>query len=155
MTFILSLDANSPDYSAIIDLIPRYERKVKEAEPIFQMEGRRLEEVMRTLPHYQSSYDQAYQDMKALEEWLNNVKDKINSKYWRKYNEHYTRALSTKDIQSYISGEKEIVEINQVLTEVSLIRNNLLSIVEALKQMGWMVGNITKLRIAEMQDAIL
>lgn len=155
MSFLLSLDDSSTDYSKVIELIPRYEQKVKDAEPIFKIEGKRLEEVMRTLPHYQSSYDQSYQDMKALEEWLNNLKEKMNARHWKKYNEHYSRTLSTRDIQSYIAGEKDIVEINQVIIEVSLIKNNLFAIVESLKQMGWMVGNITKLRISEMQDAIL
>ena len=155
MTFLLSLDEDSTDYSKVVELLPRYEQKIKEAEPIFKLDGRRLEEIMRTLPHYQANYDQAYQDMKSLEEWLNVVKDRINAKYWRKYNENYSRALSTKDIQSYIAGEKEIVQINQVLTEVGLIKSHLFSIVESVKQLGWMVGNITKLRVSEMQDATL
>jgi hypothetical protein len=155
MTFLLSLDENSTDYSKIIDLLPRYEQKVKEAAPIFNLEGRRLEEIMRTLPHYQSNYDQTYQELKALEEWMTVIKDRLVAKYWRKYTESYSRVLTTRDIQAYIAGEKEIVQINQIMTEVSLIKNDALSIVEAIKQMGWMVGNITKLRIAEMEDAIL
>ncbi len=155
MSFLLTLDNTSSDYSKIVDILPRYEALIGEAEPIFQIEGKRLEEVMRTLPHYQSRYDQAYQDMKALEEWIGTVRDRITSRLWKKYNEHYSRALSTKDIQSYIAGEKDILEINQVVTEVSLIKNNLFAIVEALKQMGWMLGHVTKLRVAELQDATL
>lgn len=153
MSYLLTLDEKQMD--SILSQIERYENQIKSAEPIFQLEGRRIEEIARTLPHYQSSYDQALNELKGLEEWLTNIKDKITAKLWKKYTEGYSRQLSTKDIQMYIGGEKEIVEINQILVEVTLLKNNMASIVEALKQMGWMLGHITKLRIAEMQDAIL
>ncbi len=153
MTFLLTLDEEKLD--EIIPLLPKYEQKIAAAEPIFKIEGRRLEEVMRTLPHYQSSYDQSFQEMKGLEEWVINIKEKRIGKLWRNYNEGYSRQLSTKDIGMYIAAEKDIVELNQILIEIVALKNNLSSIVEALKQLGWMVGHITKLRISEMQDAIL
>lgn len=153
MSFLLQLDDDKLE--DIIPLLDRYEKKCAAAEPIFKIEGHRLEEVMRTLPHYQSSYDQTYQELKSLEDWILNIKDKKVAKLWKKYNENYSRQLSTKDIQMYIAGEKEIVELNQIIIEVVALKNNFAAIVEALKNLGWMVGHITKLRIAEMQDAIL
>lgn len=154
MTFLLTLSEEQFD-EQIVSLIPKYEQKVQAAEPIFKIEGRRLEEVARTLPHYLSNYDQAYQEMKSLEEWANTIKEKKTARFWKKYNEGYSRTLTTRDIQAYIGGEKEIVDISQLIVEITSIKNQLGSIVEALKQMGWMVSHITKLRVAEMQDAIL
>lgn len=153
MSIILTLDENSLD--CVVPLIDKYENNIKAAEPIFKLEGRRLEEIMRTLPHYQASYDEMYNESKSIIEWIESIKSKRTAKLWKKYNEGYSRQLSTKDIQIYIEGEKEIIELNQILIEMVLIKNNLFSIVDALKQMGWMMGNITKLRISEMQDAIL
>lgn len=153
MSFILTLDEEKLD--VIITLLPKYEDKIKAAEPIFKLEGRRLEEVMRTLPHYQASYDEMLNELKSLEAWIEGIRDKKTARLWKKYNEAYSRALSTRDIQAYIAGEKDIVEINQIIIEVSLLRSHMFSIVEALKQIGWMVGHMTKLRVAELQDAIL
>lgn len=153
MSFLLTLSEDK--LGEIVPLLPKYEEKIAAAEPIFKIEGKRLEEVARTLPHYQSSYDQSLQEVKALEEWLINIKEKIVGKLWKKYTEGYNFKLSTRDIQAYIAADKEIVDINQILIEVVYIKNNLNSIVDALRQMGWMVGHMTKLRVAEMQDAIL
>lgn len=153
MSFILTLDEDKLD--AIIPLLPKYEERIRNAETIFKLEGRRLEEIMRTLPHHQASYDESLNELKALDEWVNNIKEKKIAKFWKKYNEGYSRQLTTRDIQAYIAGEKEIVEINQIIIEVTLLKNNLASIVEALRQLGWMVGHVTKLRVAEMQDAVL
>ena len=153
MSFLLTLEEDK--LMEIIELLPRYEAKINAAEPIFELEGRKLEEIMRTLPHYQSSYDQSLNELKGLVEWLENMKAKKVGRLWKKYTEGYSRALTAKDVQAYIGNEKEIIEINQIIIEVVMLRNNLESIVEALGQMGWMVGHITKLRISEMQDAIL
>jgi hypothetical protein len=153
VSFLLTLSEDKLE--EIVSLLPRYEERIKAAEPIFRLEERRLEEVMRVLPHHQSSYDQSHQEMKALEEWLNNIREKKVGKLWKKYTESYSRALSAKDIQAYINAEPDIVALNQIIIEVVLLKNNLSAIVESLQQMGWMCGHITKLRISEMQDAIL
>lgn len=153
MSFILLLEDTKLE--EIVNHLPKYEQMIKDAEPIFKLEGRHLEEIIRTLPHYQSRYDQAVQEMKALDEWLGGVKDKRTAKLWKKYVEGYPKQLATRDVQAYIAGEKEIVELNQIAIEVTLIKNHLTSIVEAIKQMGWMVAHITKLRVAELNDLTL
>jgi len=153
MSFLLLLSEDKLEQ--IVTLLPKYEDKIDAAEKIFQLEGEKLEHIIRTLPSYQATYDQAYQEMRALEEWVNNIKEKRVAKCWKKYLEGYSKALSTRDIQAYIAGEKEIVEMNQIIIEVVLIKNKLLAIVEAIKQLGWMVGHTTKLRISELQDVVL
>ncbi len=153
MSFLLLLSEEKLE--EIVSILPKYEDKIDRAEKIFEIEGIKLEEIIRTLPSYQASYDQSFHEMKALEAWLENIKEKRVAKFWKKYNEGYSRALSTRDIQSYIAGEKDIVEMNQIIIEVLLIKNKLFSIVEAIKQMGWMVGHVTKLRVSELQDVIL
>jgi hypothetical protein len=153
MSFLMGLDEDK--LSEILPILEKYDTKCKAAETIFQLEGRKLEEIMRTIPHYQASYDQSFQELKGIEEWLNVMKDKNVGKKWKKYTESYSRQLTTKDIQAYIAAEKEIVEYNQLLVEVTHLKNSCESIVEAIKQMGWMMSNVTKLRIAEMQDAVL
>jgi len=151
----LTLQLDESKLPEIIPVLEKYQAKVDAAEPIFKIEGRRLEEVARTLPHYQASYDMYLQDVKSVEEWLNVIKEKKVGKLWKKYTEGYSRQLTAKDIQAYIGADQEIVEINQIQIEVVRLKSHLASIVEALKQMGWMVGHMTKLRVSELQDAVL
>jgi len=153
MSFLLTIEESKLE--AIIDLLEKYEHMVQAAAPIFKLEGRRLEEIMRTLPRHQAEYDLAFQELKSLEEWLETIKEKRTAKYWKKYLEGYPKQLATRDIQSYIAGEKEIVEMNQFIIEVTMIKNQLASIVEAIKQMAWMTGHTTKLRVAELGDVVL
>lgn len=158
MSFVMTLpdDGNFDMFGEqIADHLARYEKLIEEAEPIFKVEGRLIEEVCKTIPHYQARYDQAYHEVKALEEWINVAKERKLARLWKKYNEGYSRQLTTRDIQAYINGEKDIVDINQLLVETTLIKNNLFAIVDAVKQLAWTMSNIVKLRVAQIQDTSL
>ena len=139
----------------ILRLILEYEAKVDKAEKLFELTGVKLEEACRVLPKNLMTYDRYYHDMKTLEEWLIVRREQVQSKLWKKFTEGYPRALAAKDIQMYIQGDPEFVEHTETILEVSDIKTKLQSIVKAFEQMGWMLGHMTKLRVAELQDAIL
>jgi hypothetical protein len=153
MSFLLSIDENN--LGQLIPFIDRYEQLILDIEPYFDLNGKRLEAQCKDLPHYMSKYDQSYQELKSLEEWLVSKRDKVAARLWKKYTEGYSRALTSKDIQMYIAGEKDFVEFTEFILEIGNLKGKFQSIVKSLEQMGWMLSHITKLRVAEMQDAIL
>lgn len=153
MSFLLSLDEDN--LGQLIPFIERYEKLIDEIEPYFNMNGKRLEELCKDLPHYVSRYDQSYQELKSLEEWLISRRDKVAARLWKKYTEGYSRALTSKDIQMYIAGEKDFVVFTEFILEIGSLKGKFQSIVKALGEMSWMLSHMTKLRVAEMQDAIL
>lgn len=131
-----------------------WKEEVQRAKPIFDIEGERLEKIARDLPHHQVFYAQKALEARAVVKWLEVNKGRTESRYIKNYNQS-PRALGVKEQAQYLQGEKEIVELNQLIVEAELCRGQLEEIVEAVKQLGWMVGNITKLRVAEMQDAVI
>lgn len=157
MSVVMTLDTKDDAelFPQLLCLIMKYEKYVEEAEPLFQIDGKKLEEVCRTLPKNLVIYDRHYHEMKTLEEWLMVRREKIQAKLWKKYLEGYARALASKDIQMYIQGDKEFVEFTEIILEVANIKAKLQSIVKAFENMSWMLGHITKLRVAELQDTVL
>lgn len=145
----------SQDLANVLNYIKRYEEALKEAPSLFQIEGRKLEHVNRTLPGHLARYDEMYNELKTLEEFLEKKKEIIISPLWKKYNEKYSRQLSQRDIQAYIAGETDVVSITELILEVKLIKEQFASVVKALEQMGWSLKNIVELRIHELQDAVL
>lgn len=144
------------DFSKIVSYLEKYDQYIVDAEPLFQLVGRKLEEVNRTLPGHLSRYKQLFDEIKSLEDFLSNVYlTRIVSRHFKAYNEKYPRALSTKDITIYIDNEEDVVTTKEIIIEVKIIKDKLQSIVEALEQLGWSLKNIVELRINEMQDAIL
>lgn len=153
MSFLFELDENhlSEQLPAIFE---RFERDAKTADLLFNIEGERLELVARNVPMHQAHYSMKAQEAKHLVKWLENYKAKQEAIVLKNYNRGQ-RALSATDQRILLAGEKDIVETNQLIIEASLLANQLADIVEGFKQMGWMVGNITKVRVAELQDIII
>jgi hypothetical protein len=158
MSFILDIAEAAKTEDDVVNVLakelPRLERRVKEAEPIFKLEGQRLEVIARSLPYHQVEYDQLLREAKALVKWLENWKAKQESKHLKNY-QRAQRALSAKETSVFIAGEPEIVELNELLIELQLVADKLDAIVESIKQMGWMIQNMVKLRVAELHDVVI
>lgn len=153
MSFLFELDEEKYQ-EQLPDLFAKAEKEIAKAEPLFSIEGERLEILMRDLPKHQSHYAQKCQEMKHLMKWLENSKDKLEATHHKNYSKGQ-RALSTTDQRVLMGGEKNIVEMNQLIIESTLLYSQLNSIVEAFVSMGWMLGHITKLRVAELSEIII
>lgn len=153
MSFLFTLEEDKLG-TQLPSIFAKYEKKIAEAEPLFKLEGMRLEVIARSLPYHQVEYEEFSQDMKQVMKWLENYKAKVESRLLKNYMQGQ-RALGAREINAFIAGEQEIVELNQLLIESNLLHSKLDAIVEGFKQMGWMVGAIVKLRVAELSEVIL
>jgi hypothetical protein len=132
----------------------QWQEEINQAEPIFDIEGERLEKLARDIPHHQFFYAKRAQEARAVVKWLEIDKARKESRHMKNYN-NSARALGVREQALYIQGEKDVVELNQLIVEANLKQQQFDEVVEAIKQMGWMLGHITKLRVVEMQDVII
>lgn len=132
----------------------QWQEEIDAAEPVFDIEGERLEKLARDIPHHQFFYAKRAQEARAVVKWLEIEKARKESRHVKNYN-NSPRALGVKEQSLYIQGEKDVVELNQLIVEANLKQQHFDEIVEAIKQMAWMCSNIVKLRVAEMHDAII
>ncbi len=153
MSFLFTLEEGRFDQQ-LPEIFERYEQHVRDAEPLFKLEGVRLELIVRDLPMSQTFYAHRAAEMKQVIKWLENHKLKLESKYTKNYSQGQ-RALGVREAAIFIGGEKELVELNQLIIEAALIYQQLDDVVEGFKQLGWMCGHITKLRVTELQDIML
>ena len=93
------------------------------------------------------------QEIEAILEYLNIEKRQLRSKTFKKYLENYQRALSSRDVEKYVDGEPDVVDMEKIVNEFALLRNKWLGIIKGLDQKQWQITNIVKLRVAGMEDA--
>lgn len=157
MSILFKLDTEDDNafFSGVTDILIEYQTLVNNAEPLFQIEGKKLDSVCQVLPKNLYLYNRYFLDMKTLEEYLIIKRNQIQAKLWKKYVEGYPKALATKDIQNYILGDADYVALSRVIIEVQDLKEKFKAITEAFEQMNWQLSNITKLRIAEIQETIL
>lgn len=95
------------------------------------------------------------QEVEAILKYLNIQYDRLRSKHYRHYLEHYNRDLTDRSIEKYIDGEDDIVVMSEMINEISLVRNKFLSIIKGLDVKQYQIGHIVKLRTAGLENITL
>ena len=112
-----------------------------------------LEKASASLPGIVEQRFSQLQQLEAILEYLNIELRRVRSKTFIKFFEHYQRALTSRDAEKYVDGDQEVIDMEKVINEFALIRNQWLGITNGLDQKQWQITNIVKLRVAGMEDA--
>lgn len=139
------------DMSLLPDMVEFFNKQLADAQTETKIRGS-LEKNSQDLPGIVSHRFNQLQEIESVLKFLNVKYDKMRSDHYRRYLERYNRELSDRSIEKYIDGESDIVDMNNLINEVALVRNKYLGIMKGLDAKGFSLGNITRLRIAGMND---
>lgn len=95
-----------------------------------------------------SRYEYRVSQLQEIEAILRHFEIKLSQKksvLYQKYLENYQRALSSSDIKIYIEGQPEIVAIQQIINEISLVRNKFLGLTKGFETANYQLSNLSKL----------
>lgn len=144
----------SRDISKIPDAVLYFENELEDARQEVRLHGN-LEKAAASMPGVVEHRFSQLQEIEAILEYLNIELRRLKSSFFRKYLENYARALSSRDVEKYVDGESDVVDMEKIINEFALLRNKWLGITKGLDQKQWQITNITKLRVAGMEDAKL
>ena len=136
----------------IVPAIEHFEKQLDEARLDCGLKGN-VEKHSRDMPGIVEYRFNQLQELEAILEHLNIEMRKIRNKHYRKYLEGYNKALSSRDAEKYVDGEQDVVDMEKIINEFALLRNQWLGITKGLDQKQWQITNIVKLRVAGMEDA--
>lgn len=111
-----------------------------------------IEKNLASLPGITEHCFTGLQEIEAVLQFLNIELKKIQRKHFQKYFEHYNRALTSREVEKYCSGEPEILEYEMLINEVALLRNKFLALMKGLESKNFMLGHIVKLKAAGFDD---
>jgi hypothetical protein len=138
--------------NAIPDFIDYYEKELEEAKREVTVYGN-IEKNLAGLPGVTERRFNQLQEIEAVLNYLNIQLRKIRTKHFKKYLEGYARALTARDAEKYVDGEDEVIDFETIINEVALLRNRWLGIMKGLESKNFMLGHVTRLRTAGMEDA--
>lgn len=141
------------DLTKIADCIDYFENEYVDAKDELSFKGKSIERHGSELPGLVEHRYGQLQEIESILEHLNIQLRKLRSKKFKQYLEAYNRQLSSRDAEKYIDGETEVVDMHMLVNEFALLRNQFLGISKGLDTKNWMVGHITKLRVAGLDDA--
>ena len=142
----------SNNLGKIPECIEYYENQLEEARVECGLTGN-IERNAKDVPGIVEHRFNQLQQIEAILEYLNIELRRTRSKAFKKFLENYNRALSSRDAEKYVDGEQDVVDMDKIINEFALLRNQWLGITKGLDQKQWQITNIVKLRVAGMEDA--
>lgn len=140
------------DISKISDFIAYYEKELIQAKKEVSIYGS-VEKNLAMLPGITEQRFNQLQEIDAVLNHLNMQLRKVQKKHFKIYLEGYARALTSKDAMIYANSEDECLEVEELVNEVSLLRNKYLGIMKGLESKNYMISSITRLKCAGLDDA--
>jgi len=142
------------DDSKIPDAVSYYYAEYQNAKTECEIKGT-LEKISQALPGIVEHRFSQLQDIDAILHYLNIERNKIYKVEYEKYLLTYQKVLKSSEIEKFVKGEASIADMDLLIGEVSKIRNLYTGIIKGLDIKQWQVTNITKLRVAGLDDAQL
>ena len=136
------------------DFVSYYEAELNAAKLDTSIKGV-IEKNLAGLPGITEHRFNQLQEIEAVLNYLNIQLRKTRSLAFKKYLENYNRALTSRDAERYCDQESDVVDMETLVNEVALLRNRWLGIMKALESKNFMLGHITRLRTAGMEDISL
>ena len=141
----------SKDIAHLPGCIDHYYLELEEARREVKIYGN-IEKASASLPGIVEQRFNQLQEIEGILEYLNIELRRLKSKTFRKYLENYQRALSSRDVEKYVEGEADVVDMEKIINEFALLRNQWLGVIKGLDIKQWQMSNIIKLRTAGMED---
>lgn len=134
--------------------IDYFQKELGDARRELNLTGARLEALGQKLPGMIEYRYAQLQEVEAILEYLNIRLNQIRSHTFQKY-KRQNLALSDSAAKAFAEGDTDYVDMAIVVNEFSLIRNKYIGTLKAIDQISWQIGNITRLRVAGLDDAQL
>ena len=144
----------SNDIAHLPGCIDYFYQEMEEAKREVKIFGN-LEKASAALPGIVAQRFNQLREIEGILEYLNIELRRLRSKTFKKYLENYQRALSSRDVEKYVDGEADVVDMEKIINEFALLRNQWLGVIKGLDIKQWQVSNIIKLRTAGMEDVTL
>ena len=139
---------------SIPDFIDHYEKELDDAKTEVGVYGN-IEKNLAGLPGITERRFNQLQEIEAVLNYLNIQLRKIRTKHFKKYLENYQRALTSRDVEKYVDGEDEVIDFETIINEVALVRNKWLGLLKGIESKNFMLGHVTRLRTAGMEDVVI
>ena len=139
---------------AIPDMIAHYEHELADAKRECRIGGY-VETNIKELPGITEHRFNQLQEIEAVLNYLGIQLRKIRRKHFQNYLEKYNRALTSRDAEKYVDGEDEVIDFETIINEVALVRNKWLGLMKGLESKNFMLGHVSRLRTAGMEDISL
>ena len=152
MSRINDLGENNQNLPEIID---EYQTVLDQAKSNIQISGKRIDVANVEQASWLAYYDERRVELRTLDKWLEGEVARVRGRLFKSLTENNARDLSDRAKEKYIDTEVAYQNMNAVYLEVHEMYELFMSIVEAFRARGFALNNITRLKVAQVDDVQL
>jgi len=141
------------DMGQIPSFINYYEKELEQARYEVAVKGN-VEKNLKELPANTEVRFSQLQEIEAVLNFLNIQMRKLRKEKFVEY-ERYQKALSSREVEKYVDGEDDVVDLEMIINEVALLRNRYLAVMKGFDSKNWMLGHVVRLRSVGLEDVEL
>lgn len=140
------------DYKNLPELLAAYQDDLEEADKRLDIKGKKLEISISENSAWMHYYDQRKAEINTLVKYFKSEEDRVRSVLFRSYKENYSRALGEREINKYLDSEEAYIFVHSLLLEVEEVYELYQATVKAFVDRNYLLTNITKLRVASLEN---
>jgi len=151
------LDRIGNNLEHLPDLIEQYSQLIDEEQlkKEIAIRGKVLEHANSEQASLLFYYSSRKEEIKTILRHVSNKVTALRGKHYRNYTEHYSRELNDRQKDKYIDNESDVVMYNEVLCRIEELYGLYDAVVEAFKQRGFSLRNITESRVRSVENSII
>lgn len=93
------------------------------------------------------------QELEAILKWAETRLLRVLTETRKQYFENYPRQLTDTQAKAYAEADPSVEEWRELINLIALERNRYLGLTKGLEMLHFQIGNITKLKVATLDDA--
>lgn len=152
MSLIGDLGDNNKYLPNILD---EYETALDGVKANLAIKGKKLEHANREHATWQSYYDERRIELHTLVKHFEIQLAKVRGSLFRQYTENFSRELNDRQKEQYINHDDEFLKASGIYLEVKDLHDRYVGVVDAYRSRGFALNNITKIRVAALEDVTI
>lgn len=149
----IHIDKNN--YTSVIDDFVSYcEKRCEDFDIIFNNDTNKIIDTAKECPVAITKLGILYSDAKYLYESLINIKDIESNTIISEIVKNSPKEFSAKELNIILNANPTITKFKEYIIKIEHAKNYINSYQDGFKTLGWMIGHVSKLYAAEVQDAI-
>lgn len=142
-------------YKNLPDVLDDFRNDLSKAEAELQIRGKSLERANQENPSFKYYYHQRMVQLNTLVKYFEQEVERVRGKLFKSLTENNNRDLSDRAKDKYIDNEQKYLDTNELYLEVKEVRDMYEALVDAFRDRGYALKNITEARVAQLEDVLL
>jgi len=142
-------------YERLPDVLERYDVEYANYKEHINMKNKTLEQINMENPSWFAYYSERHTELKKILAYMEARVSQIRGVLYKGIKKGSNVSLGEREIQKYIDADEAYINVYILMLEVKELHDLFASAVENFRNVGYAMNNITRIRVAGLEDITL